>query len=155
MFGFCINHILNTECAKIWNKIRRQKVNVLMCISVVHSYSLEREWLRLTGQIIMNSHILHFRIQTFSKSFLFVFKWHIPGCTRQSVYVLNTPSWKNTIINCQLLLVPAFYSGRQQNMRHWEIKSNNIVVLMWKLDGISNNHCKLLMVLLRDLVFNK
>ena len=23
---FCITHILNTECAKIWKKIRRQKV---------------------------------------------------------------------------------------------------------------------------------
>ena len=26
MFGFCITHILNTECAKIWKKISRQKV---------------------------------------------------------------------------------------------------------------------------------
>jgi hypothetical protein len=27
-FGFCITHILNTVCAKIWKKkIRRQKVN--------------------------------------------------------------------------------------------------------------------------------
>ena len=26
MFGFCITHILNIECAKIWKKIRRQKV---------------------------------------------------------------------------------------------------------------------------------
>ena len=27
MFGFCITHILNTGCAKIWKKkIRRQKV---------------------------------------------------------------------------------------------------------------------------------
>ena len=29
LFGFCITHILNTGCAKIWNKIRRQKVNHL------------------------------------------------------------------------------------------------------------------------------
>ena len=28
LFGFCITHILITECAKIWKKIRRQKVNV-------------------------------------------------------------------------------------------------------------------------------
>ena len=27
LFGFCVIHILNTECAKIWKKIRRQKVN--------------------------------------------------------------------------------------------------------------------------------
>ena len=27
LFGFCITHILNTECAKIWKKILRQKVN--------------------------------------------------------------------------------------------------------------------------------
>ena len=27
MFGFCITHILNTGCAKIWKKFRRQKVN--------------------------------------------------------------------------------------------------------------------------------
>ena len=27
LFGFCITHILNTGCAKIWKKIRRQKVN--------------------------------------------------------------------------------------------------------------------------------
>ena len=26
MFGFCITHILNIGCAKIWKKIRRQKV---------------------------------------------------------------------------------------------------------------------------------
>ena len=27
LFGFCITHILNTGCAKIWKKNRRQKVN--------------------------------------------------------------------------------------------------------------------------------
>ena len=27
LFGFCITHILNTGCAKIWKKFRRQKVN--------------------------------------------------------------------------------------------------------------------------------
>ena len=27
LFDFCITHILNTECDKIWKKIRRQKVN--------------------------------------------------------------------------------------------------------------------------------
>ena len=26
LFGFCITHILNTGCAKIWKKLRRQKV---------------------------------------------------------------------------------------------------------------------------------
>ena len=29
LFGFCITHVLNTECAKIWKKIRRQKVNII------------------------------------------------------------------------------------------------------------------------------
>ena len=29
MLGFCITHILNTGCAKIWKKVRRQKVNIL------------------------------------------------------------------------------------------------------------------------------
>ena len=30
LFGFCIAHILNTGCAKIWKKkIRRQKVNLI------------------------------------------------------------------------------------------------------------------------------
>ena len=28
LFGFCITHILNTGCAKIWKKFRRQKVNM-------------------------------------------------------------------------------------------------------------------------------
>ena len=28
LLGFCITHILNTECAKIWKKFRRQKVNI-------------------------------------------------------------------------------------------------------------------------------
>ena len=28
LFGFCITHVLNTGCAKIWNKLRRQKVKV-------------------------------------------------------------------------------------------------------------------------------
>ena len=27
-FGFCVTHILNTECAKIWRKVRSQKVKV-------------------------------------------------------------------------------------------------------------------------------
>ena len=26
LFGFCITHILNTGCATIWKKVRRQKV---------------------------------------------------------------------------------------------------------------------------------
>ena len=30
MFCFCITHILNTGCAKIWKKIRRQKVKQLL-----------------------------------------------------------------------------------------------------------------------------
>ena len=29
LFGFCIAHILNTESAKIWKKIRRQKVKFI------------------------------------------------------------------------------------------------------------------------------
>ena len=29
LFGFCITHILNTWCAKIKKKIRRQKVNAV------------------------------------------------------------------------------------------------------------------------------
>ena len=29
MFGFCIIHILNTGCAKIWKKNRRQKVKII------------------------------------------------------------------------------------------------------------------------------
>ena len=30
LFGFCITHILNTGCAKIWNKkFRRQKINIV------------------------------------------------------------------------------------------------------------------------------
>jgi hypothetical protein len=31
LFGFCITHILNTGCAKIWKIIRRQKVKPLHC----------------------------------------------------------------------------------------------------------------------------
>ena len=27
LFGICITHILNTECAKIWKKFHHQKVN--------------------------------------------------------------------------------------------------------------------------------
>ena len=45
LFGFCITHILNTGCAKIWKKIRRQKVNVewtsRFCSNrVVHTHRL-------------------------------------------------------------------------------------------------------------------
>ena len=29
-FGFCITHILNTGCAKIWKKIRRQNVKTII-----------------------------------------------------------------------------------------------------------------------------
>jgi hypothetical protein len=32
LFGFCITHFLNTGCAKIWKKIRRQKVNNICLI---------------------------------------------------------------------------------------------------------------------------
>ena len=34
LFGFCITHILITGCAKIWNKIRRQKVNTWFVVHV-------------------------------------------------------------------------------------------------------------------------
>ena len=72
MFGFCIIHILNTGCAKIWKKIRRQKVNgvhrdnfavylywiytylirwkddqkirAVACFEVLSSHFLERTW---------------------------------------------------------------------------------------------------------------
>ena len=37
LFGFCITHILNTGCAKIKKKIRRQKVKWLVFITVVGS----------------------------------------------------------------------------------------------------------------------
>ena len=43
LFGFCITHILNTGCAKIWKKIRRQKVNTYLhhtsptCFGVSHT----------------------------------------------------------------------------------------------------------------------
>ena len=29
LFGFCITHIVNTGCAKIWKKVRRQKVKLV------------------------------------------------------------------------------------------------------------------------------
>jgi hypothetical protein len=35
LFGFCITHILNTGCAKIWKKFRRQKVKVTRRWSVI------------------------------------------------------------------------------------------------------------------------
>ena len=38
LFGFCITHILNTGCAKICKKIRRQKVNV--AAGCTYSYCL-------------------------------------------------------------------------------------------------------------------
>ena len=43
MFGFRITHILNTECAKIWKKIRRQKVKAHGQVDVVtYLWSLRR-----------------------------------------------------------------------------------------------------------------
>ena len=39
-FGFCITHILNTECAKIWKKNRRQKVNTAGLHSAKHCVSI-------------------------------------------------------------------------------------------------------------------
>ena len=35
LFGFCITHILNTGCAKIWKKVRRQKVK---CVGTLGSH---------------------------------------------------------------------------------------------------------------------
>ena len=46
LFGFCITHILNTECAKIWKKIRRQKVK-LNLNKVLHSQGPECSCLSL------------------------------------------------------------------------------------------------------------
>ena len=44
LLGFCITHILNTECAKIWKKkIRRQKVKVLNNVDGIISWS-DRMW---------------------------------------------------------------------------------------------------------------
>ena len=40
LFGFCITHILNTGCAKIWKKVRRQKVNTHICSRTSRSRSL-------------------------------------------------------------------------------------------------------------------
>ena len=37
LFGFCITDILNTGCAKIWKKIRRQKVKLAHYTSVTYS----------------------------------------------------------------------------------------------------------------------
>ena len=34
LFGFCITHILNTGCAKMWKKVRRQKVNIAVYIGL-------------------------------------------------------------------------------------------------------------------------
>lgn len=61
------------KCAATKAGCSIHKFNVLMYISLLRSYSLEREGLCLTGHIIMNSHTVYFRTQTFSKSFLFVF----------------------------------------------------------------------------------
>ena len=35
LFFFCITHILNTGCAKIWKKVRRQKVNIEKNMQIV------------------------------------------------------------------------------------------------------------------------
>ena len=46
LFGFCITHILNTGCAKIWKKkIRNQKVNDLGGIGEWADGLLLTEWL--------------------------------------------------------------------------------------------------------------
>ena len=42
MFGFCITHILNTRCTKIWKKICRQKVKQSMEKDSNHSEDRER-----------------------------------------------------------------------------------------------------------------
>ena len=41
LFGFCITHILNTGCAKIWKKIRRQKLILLGKGKVVPVHALK------------------------------------------------------------------------------------------------------------------
>ena len=40
LFGFCITHILNTGCAKIWKKFRRQKVKH---VATVFSRNVENQ----------------------------------------------------------------------------------------------------------------
>ena len=56
LFGFCITHILNTGCAKIWKKFRRQKVNLLLISSCVKFWFFKRRTqiseLRHTAQTV-------------------------------------------------------------------------------------------------------
>ena len=53
LFGFCITHILNTECAKIWKKkIRRQKVKLFFDgISNTKTPNGKYNWKRKTDEL--------------------------------------------------------------------------------------------------------
>ena len=50
LFGFCITHILNTGCAKIWKKVRRQKVNYNAIIFKIIVFLRVTRWPLVVGQ---------------------------------------------------------------------------------------------------------
>ena len=60
LFGFCITHILNTGCAKIWKKIHHQKVKktvtekyqfeVFHCVFIIMVCTVSSDWIKLAGQ---------------------------------------------------------------------------------------------------------
>jgi len=48
-----------------------------------------------------------------------------------SIYLLNTPSYINTINNLQWFLVSAFWPGHHQAMHHFKLKENHTITLMY------------------------
>ena len=67
LFGFCITHILNTGCAKIWKKIRRQKVNIHLLRTTIQTtryvHFCFTKWLNFC----VNSCQLQYKCQYLSK----------------------------------------------------------------------------------------
>ena len=72
LFGFCITHILNTGCAKIWKKIRRQKVKEksfeTYCTEILSRMAQSVYWLCYSmvdpGFVIQQVSFLSYDVQT-------------------------------------------------------------------------------------------
>ena len=105
-FGFCITHILNTECAKIWKKIRRQKVNSRIRLCALWSPALNQR--RVDKRFVYFGHffftfktcITHtFQLQLHFATWL-VWLDEPSRCGNKTFYTVCTPTFRILLVHC-------------------------------------------------------
>ena len=136
MFGFCIIRILNTECAKIWKKIRRQKVKVFNrkdwkttqglktehpvfgrnLIPVPFLYEAEILTERLFQEnLFCNTNLKH----TTRNHILYSFEvWHTEKCLRQYLYRTCSRPWVFAACILYIFLLWRLQSYLQSYIEH-------------------------------------